>query len=360
MTPTIPLFNPKRELESCREDMDSAFTRVAQSGIYVNGSECQQFELRFAKLCRIPFAVGVSSGTMALELMLRADGITSGNSVITTAHTFVAVLEAILGVGAEPRFVDIDPETWQMPCGDWPDDAVIVCHLYGGFSEGIKSNARLLYEDASQSFGGIFEGRPLGTFGRAGAISLYPTKNLSALGDAGVIITGDEYLASRLRALRNHGQTMPQVHDYCGTTGRMDELQAAILSEKLVLFDSFLDARRQAADFYTSSLKGLPLRLPSEVDNHLAAPNLFVIRCEARDELQEFLRERGIITGIHYPTPLHRISAYRDQPWAQVSLPQTELLCDEILSLPLWVGIAAQDQERVVNAIRVFFGVATE
>ncbi len=360
MNPRIPLFNPKRELERCREEIESVFRRVAQSGSYVNGSECQKFELRFAELSRIPFAIGVSSGTMALELMLRADGIGTGTKVVTTAHTFVAVLEAILSVGAEPVFVDIDPKTWQMPRGDWPDDAVIVCHLYGGFSEGVESHARLLYEDASQSFGGIFQRAVLGTLGRAGAISLYPTKNLSAMGDAGVIITRDGGLASRLRALRNHGQTSSQVHDYCGTTGRMDELQAAILSEKLVLFDSFLDARRRAAQFYTSHLSGLPLRLPSGVDDFIAAPNLFVIRCEARDELQEFLRERGIITGIHYPTPLHRMPAYRDRALAEVSLPQTELLCDEILSLPLWVGIAAQDQERVVNAIRVFFGVGTE
>lgn len=356
MTRTIPVFNPKYELEPCCKQIQYAFERVARSGIYVNGTECQQFERRFAELCQIPFAVGVSSGTMALELLLRADGVEAGARVITTAHTFVAVLEAILAVDAEPVFVDIDPETWQMPCGEWPNDVVIVCHLYGGFSAGVKATARLLYEDASQSFGGVFQGTLLGTLGRAGAISLYPTKNLSAMGDAGVIITRDEGLASRLRALRNHGQTMPQVHDYCGTTGRMDELQAAILAEKLSRFDSFLDARRHAAEFYFSHLEGLPLRFPSDVDDYTSAPNLFVVRCEARDELQTFLRARGVMTGIHYPTPLHKMPAYRDQPWAQVSLPRTELLCDEILSLPLWFGITEEDQEHVVSVIREFFG----
>ncbi|HEV7398234.1 MAG TPA: DegT/DnrJ/EryC1/StrS family aminotransferase [Pyrinomonadaceae bacterium] len=351
----IPLFNPKHELKELGDQSMVAFQRVAQSGIYVNGSECQKFELRFAERCRIPFAIAVSSGTMALELLLRADGVGKGNRVITTAHTFVAVLEAILAVGAEPVFVDIDPETWQMACGEWPGDAVIVCHLYGGFSEGVKSNARLLYEDASQSFGGSFKGSLLGTLGRAGAISLYPTKNLSAMGDAGAIITHDECLASRLRALRNHGQTMPQVHDYCGTTGRMDELQAAILFEKLELFDAFLEARRRTAEFYARNLKGLPLRLPSSVDNYVTAPNLFVIRCEDRDELQDFLYERGIITGVHYPTPLHKMPVYRDQPWAQVSLPHTERLSQEILSLPLWFGISEEDQQQVVDEIHEFF-----
>jgi dTDP-4-amino-4,6-dideoxygalactose transaminase len=355
MTHRVSLFNPKTEYNICHDRIETAFKRVAESGIYVNGLECQQFERRFADRCEISFAVGVSSGTMALELMLRADGISRGSPVVITPHTFVAVLEAILNVGAEPLFVDLDATTWQMPCGNWPDDAVIVCHLYGGFSNAITSKARLLYEDASQSFGGLFEGKFLGTFGRAAAISFYPTKNLSALGDAGVIITHDENLANRLRALRNHGQTAAQVHDYCGTTGRMDELQAAILSEKLFFFDQFLSERRRAADYYRDNLKGLPVRLPCEVDSYIAAPNLFVIRVENRDELRKFLNDRGIVTGVHYPTPLHQLPAYRDQHWARVSMPQSERLCDEILSLPLWVGLTCQEQAEVITAIREYF-----
>jgi dTDP-4-amino-4,6-dideoxygalactose transaminase len=353
----IPLFNPRHELEACGEHIFSSFRRVAESGMYVNGEEGRIFESQLAEYCRIPHAVSVSSGTAALELLLRADGVGRGTKVVTTAHTFVAVLEAILSVGAEPLFVDIDDDTWQMPSGRWPDDVVIACHLYGGFSAGVWSNARLVYEDASQSFGGKLNGRALGTFARAGAISLYPTKNLSAMGDAGVIITGDIDLASRLRALRNHGQTAPQVHDYCGTTGRMDEIQAAILSDKLRHLESFLHGRRQAASFYVKHIGDLPLKLPPEAVGYTAAPNLFVVRSQARDKLSEFLRSRGIITGVHYPTPLHLMPAYRNQPWAQVSLPHTERLCAEILSLPLWVGITPEAQAQVVSAIREFFGV---
>jgi UDP-2-acetamido-2-deoxy-ribo-hexuluronate aminotransferase len=359
MIPRIPLFNPKTEFNICHEKIEIVFKRVAESGIYVNGAECQQFERRFSERCQIPFAVGVSSGTMALELILRADGIGAGSRVVITPHTFVAVLEAILNVGAEPLFVDIDTTTWQMPCGNWPDDAVMVCHLYGGFSNAIRSKARLLYEDASQSFGGHFKGRFLGSFGRAAAISFYPTKNLSALGDAGVIITHDENLAYRLRALRNHGQTAAQVHDYCGTTGRLDELQAGILFEKLFFFEQFLTERRRAASYYRDNLKELPLRLPFEVDDYIPAPNLFVIRVENRDELRKFLHDRGIVTGIHYPTPLHKMPAYREQPWAHVPMPQTERLCDEILSLPLWVGLTCEDQARVITAIREYFRAGT-
>lgn len=351
----IPLFKPEYEFEMCRETILSAFRRVAESGTYVNGVECQRFESMLATSCGASHAVGVASGTMALELLLRADEAAPGARVVTTAHTFVAVLEAILAVNAEPLFVDIDPETWQMPVGHWPEELLIVCHLYGGVSEAVKSSARLLYEDASQSFGGSLAGRAIGTLARAGAVSLYPTKNLSAIGDAGVIITNDADLASRLRALRNHGQTTPQVHDYCGTTGRLDELQAAILIEKLKHFNSFLEARRQAARFYHEHLCDLPLSFPKEIRESVAAPNLFVLRTEAREELRGHLQAQGIKTGIHYPTPLHRMPAYHERSWAQVSLPHTERLCAEILSLPLWVGIGPEQQTQVVKAIRAFF-----
>lgn len=351
----IPLFKPELEFKMCREEILLAFGRVAESGIYVNGAECQRFESVLSEFCGVSYAVGVASGTMALELLLRADGVANGARVVTTAHTFVAVIEAILAVNAEPLFVDIDPETWQMAMGHWPDDAVIVCHLYGGISEAVKSSARLLYEDASQSFGGLLDGHMLGTIARAGAISLYPTKNLSAIGDAGVIITGDEELAARLRALRNHGQTSPQVHDYYGTTGRLDEAQAAILSEKLKRFNFFLEERRKAARFYQEHLCDLPLRFPQEAPNSVAAPNLFIVRTEARDELREHLKTQGISTGVHYPTPLHKLPAYRDLPWTQVNLPHTERLSASTLSLPLWVGITHELQMQVVDTIRAFF-----
>ena len=356
MSNSVPLFNPRWEFEACEEEILFAFRRVAASGTYLNGDECRRFESTLSEFCAAPYAVSVSSGTTALELLLRADNAGHDTRVVTTAHTFAAVLEAILAVHAEPHFVDIDPRTWQMSIGHWPDDSVIVCHLYGGISEAVNSSARLLYEDASQSFGGTLNGRPLGTIARAGAVSLYPTKNLSALGDAGVILTRDEELAAKLRALRNHGQTRPQVHDYCGTTGRLDEVQAAVLSEKLKHFNRFLAARRRAAHFYREHLGDLPLRFPTETPEGVAAPNLFVIRTEARDELQQYLRARGIGTGIHYPTPLHRMPAYRDYAWAQVSLPHTEKLCAEILSLPLWAGMTSEHQGQVVNAVRAFFG----
>jgi dTDP-4-amino-4,6-dideoxygalactose transaminase len=352
---TITLFNPVYETRLFG-DFSNALKRVAQNGIYVNGAECQRFEEEVQAHFQSPFAIAVASGTMALELLLRADSVGPDDQVVTSAHTFVAVVEAILHVGAQPLLVDIDPLTWQMPPGDWPDDVVIACHLYGGASAAFQSAARLLYEDASQSLGGAFEGAYLGTLTRAAAVSLYPTKNLSAMGDAGVILTRDTALASRLRALRNHGQAVAQVHDYCGATGRMDEIQAAILSEKLKRFGDFIEARRRAAQFYNERFEDLPVQLPQPLPGSQGAPNLFVIRCQARDELKAFLQAGGIGAGIHYPTAIHRMPAYRDCSWAQVSLPHTERLCAEILSLPLWVGISPAQQARVVDAVRAFFG----
>lgn len=352
----VPLFNPKQEMALCLQGSLERFDRIASSGMYVNASECRRFEEGIQKYFQTPFAVSVSSGTMALELLLRADGVGRGDRVVTSAHTFVAVVEAILHVGAEPLLVDIDPMSWQMPAGNWPDDVVIACHLYGGACAAIQSSARLLYEDASQSLGGTFNRAYLGTLTRAAAVSLYPTKNLSAMGDAGIIMTTDAALASRLRALRNHGQAVAQVHDYCGTTGRMDEIQAATLSEKLKRFSGFIEARQRAASFYIERLKDLPVELPRPLPGSQSAPNLFVIRCQARDDLRAFLHTRGIVTGIHYPTAIHKMPAYRDCSWAQISLPHTERLCAEILSLPLWVGISPAQQEQVVDAVRAFFG----
>lgn len=351
----IPLFNPKQELIACGEVLFNKIQDVANNGIYVNGDRTAEFENCFTKKFQAPFAVAVSSGTTALELMLRAEEVGHGNRVVTSAHTFVAVLEAILHVGAEPLLIDIDPHTWQMPAGNWSEEVVIVSHLYGGASAAIESQARLLYEDASQSLGATLNGNYLGTLSRVAAVSLYPTKNLSAMGDAGIILTSNEKLANRLRAIRNHGQIHPQVHDYCGTTARMDEIQAVILKEKLGHFDKFLTARRNAAKYYDEYLCDLPLKFPLQLEGTESAPNLYIVRCSQRNELKQFMAERGIISGIHYPTPFHLMPAYKNQAWAQVTLPHTEQLCDEILSLPLWVGILEEQQSRVVSAIREFF-----
>lgn len=351
----IPLFNPRQELELCGDRLIAAVQTTLLSGTYVNGPRVQRLEEQLAARLGIPWAVGVASGTMALELMLRAVGIGPGIKVMTSAHTFVAVVEAILQVGAEPSFVDIDPRLWQMPAGNWEEDAVLVSHLYGGASPAIHSRARWLLEDASQSFGATLHRRPLGTLSTAAAVSLYPTKNLAAVGDGGVVLTADTAVAERLRALRNHGQVAHQEHLFQGTTGRLDEIQATILEMKLMVFDQLLAARRQAAIRYRSALADLPVTLPELLPGVDEAPNLFVVSTPYRDALRAFLAQRDVMTGIHYPTPIHRMPAYRSFPWAQVDLPHTTRLSKESLTLPLWAGIGEAEQDQVVEGIKRFF-----
>jgi dTDP-4-amino-4,6-dideoxygalactose transaminase len=347
----VPLFRPQVEMEACHGAIEQAMARVIRSGVYVNGPETERFEAALAAWFGSPYAVALSSGTTALEWMLRADGIGPGTTVVLTAHTFVAVLEAILAVGAEPQFCDIDPVTWQMPRVDADGSVVLVSHLYGSVSAAVDSSGARVYEDASQCVGARLDGRLVGTLTRAAGVSLYPTKNLSAMGDAGALLTGDADLAARMRALRNHGQTAHQVHSLRGTTARIDELQAAILYEKLLRLDGFIEARRQAWRFYQDALEDF-VELPRDVAGSESAPNLGVIRVRNRDELRRTLDAEGISTGVHYPTPLHEMPAYRDAPWANVPLPHTEQLSREILSLPLWVGISPEQQERVVAAVR--------
>lgn len=354
MIQEVPLFSPVAELAFCQDVLTSSIERVIRSGQYVSGNETRYLEEATGNYFGVNHAVGVASGTMALELLLRADNVGKGDRVVTSANTFVAVLEAILTVGAEPHFVDIDPLTWQMAAGDWCDEVVMACHLYGGTSKAVFSEAAKVYEDASQSLGAVLNGRPVGTLTRAAAVSLYPTKNLAALGDAGIILTNDTDLAAKLRAMRNHGQTEAQVHTYHGTTGRMDEIQAAILNDKLKVFPQFVQIRRKSASFYREHLSHLPIEMP--ILEEESAPNLFVIATDQRDALRGFLRERRIGTGIHYPTPLHLMPAYRDAQWAQIPLPNTEALCRRILSLPLWVGISSQEQAYVVRAVNDFYG----
>ncbi len=351
----IPLFNPKRELDYCKNEILSAINKVVFSGSYINGLLVQQVERQISTRCHGFLAIGVSSGTMSLELMLQAVGVGKGTKVVTSASTFVAVIEAILRVGAKPHFVDIEPNSWQMPAGSWNDAAVIVCHMYGGASLAVNSKARWILEDASQSFGATYNSKMLGTFGLASAISMYPTKNLGALGDAGLVLTTDENIANKIRAMRNHGQTSHQEHIMSGTTGRLDELQAAILNEKLRFFEQFLDARRQAATYYRQGLVNLPIQMPETNANVVEAPNLFVVSTPCRDQLRDFLASRGIATGIHYPKPIHLMSAYQKFRWAKVNLPHSERLSKEILSLPLWAGISPNEQETVVAAIADFF-----
>ncbi len=355
---SIPLFKPEFEYNSCMPDILSSLDNVAQSGMYVNGPRTEQLEDLLGKFLQSAYVVGVSSGTIALELMIRAENICPGTEIVLTANTFVADLEAVLATGAIPSFIDIDPLTWQMPRLELPSSVLLVSHLYGNASPAIFSSAKLILEDASQGFGTLINNRYLGTWGNSAAISLHPTKNLSALGDAGIVITQRKEVMSTVKALRNHGQTSPQVHTYRGTTGRLDEFQAAVLIAKLKNFHSFASKKKTLTKLYQHILNSTPLELPNILPGCQSVTSIFVVRTKDRDNLRKFLKNSKIQTGIHYSTPLHRMPAYEKQPWAQVNLPETEKLCKEILTLPLWVGMSYNEILYVGNKIREYYGIS--
>lgn len=354
-TQAIPMFNPTNELAIIGyHNINKALEGVLKSGTYISGPAVLKFEEAAASYMGCKYAIAVSSGTMALELSLKATGVAAGDSVTINANTFVAVAEAIIAAGGKPHLVDTDAKNWQMP-KVFTENTVLASHLYGNASAAINSNTNILIEDASQSFGAKLNGKLLGGFAPITAVSLYPTKNLAATGDAGVIFTNNEAYAQKCRALRNHGQTGHQLHQFCGTTGRMDDMQAAILTLKLDHFERFLQERRHLAALYTHKLKDTPLKLPVTEPNLEPATNLFVVRTKYRDALRSHLEKQQIASGVHYPTPIHQMPAYASLPWAQVSLPEAELLALETLTLPLWVGMTEEQVNKVCNEIYRFF-----
>ncbi len=351
----IPMFSPTNELEVIGYDnIHREMDKVLKSGTYISGPAVANFEEAAAEYMGTKYAIAVSSGTMALELSLKAVGISAGESVTINANTFVAVAEAIIAAGGRPQLIDTDAKNWQMPKVSI-SNVVLASHLYGNASAAINSHAKLLVEDASQSFGARLNGKLLGTFAPITAVSLYPTKNLAATGDAGIIFTDNEDYALQCKALRNHGQSGHQVHQYCGTTGRMDDMQAVLLKLKLAHFDSFLQERRHLAALYTKQLKDTPLQLPVLEPGLEPATNLFVVRTKHRDALRQHLQQQQIASGIHYPTPIHQMPAYTTLPWAQISLPEAESLAFETMSLPIWVGMTEGQVTQVCHEVYSFF-----
>lgn len=361
--------------EQLADEITVAVARVLRSVRFVLGSEVEAFEQAFADYHNVRFAVGVANGTDAIELALRAGGVGSGDEVITVAHTAVATVCAIERAGAIPVLVDIDPVDYTMD----PDachaavssrtKAIVPVHLYGhpanlaALSAIADRHGLLLVEDCAQAHGGRFDGRLVGTFGRMGAFSFYPTKNLGAYGDGGAVITDDPQLAARLKRLRFYGQAERYQAIERGFNSRLDELQAAILSVKLKYLDTHNQSRRANADFYEKHLSGVGLpRLRQLVDGGPDAKPVsihhvfhqYVIRHARRNDLSDALRDAGIETQIHYPIPVHRQPAYADLGYSKGSLPVTERIADEILSLPINPGLTTSDLSAVANAIAGF------
>lgn len=355
--------NPHAGYLAYQSEIDEAIHRVLDSGWYILGKEVTAFEEEFAAFIGVSHAIGVANGTDALELALRACGIGAGDEVITVSHTAVATVAAIESAGATPVFVDIEKgsylmEARQVEAAVSPrTKAILPVHLYGrpanlpALLEIARKHRLRVIEDCAQSHGASINGAKTGSWGDVAAFSFYPTKNLGALGDGGMVVTRDPVLADKVRELREYGWKQRYVSDAPGMNSRLDEIQAAVLRVKLSHLSQDNERREHLARLYLDALKGSCLRLPAASPQGVHAWHLFVVAHQHRDELLSFLRERGIGTGIHYPVPVHLQPAYRDRIPLHLALPNTERAAAQVLSLPLYPELPSESVRRVAQAV---------
>ena len=365
-TPRIPLVDLRAQYQAIRPEIDVAISRVLDATSFILGREVADFETAFAAFTGAREAVGVASGTGALELALRACGIGDGDEVITAAHTFTATAEAIWHTGARPVFVDIDPVDFcidpaLVEAAVTPRTrAIIPIHLYGqpadmpALLDIARRHGLRVIEDAAQAHGARIGDGAVGSLGDLACFSFYPGKNLGAYGDAGAVTGNDHELTSRVRLLRDHGRTTKYEHEAIGFGERLDALQAAVLGVKLGHLPAWTDLRRAHANRYRALLTETPVELPTEVDGRYHVYHLFVIRTARRDALAEHMREAGVDVGIHYPIPLHRQPAYAGLGYREGDLPETERAASEILSLPMYPELTDFQIERVAAAVQSF------
>lgn len=359
----IPMVNLKAEYELLKDEIEAAVRAALASTQYIGGPNVRAFEQEAAAYCGVKHAISCASGTDALLLALRACGIGPGDEVITTPFTFVATASTVSLCGARPVFVDIDP----LACNLNPDlieaaitprtRAVVPVHMYGQpahlepMAELCRRHGLALIEDAAQSFGAEYGGRKSGAYGDLGCFSFYPSKNLGACGDGGMVITDDDRLADALRVLANHGSRARYHHDVLGYNSRLDELQAAILRVKLKRVDAFNAARRRVAQAYTARLEGSGLATPREDGRGVHVFHQYTLQSGRRDAIQAALTAAGISSAIYYPIPLHRQALYADA-CRDTSLPVAEAVAQRVLSLPVSPLLADAEIDQVCAAIR--------
>jgi dTDP-4-amino-4,6-dideoxygalactose transaminase len=387
--PFVDLVTIHRELES---ELLAVCKKVFETAGFIGGGEVEGFEREFAAYCDAKYCVGVNSGTDALRFALMAAGIQPGDVVVTVPHSFIATTEAISQSGADIEFVDIEPSTYTMDpqklrsfletacsldatTGRYihkklgkPVTGVVPVHLYGQMADMdpimdlAEQYGLVVIEDACQAHGAEYFSKKLnrwlkaGSVGRAAAFSFYPGKNLGACGEGGAITTNDEAVARKSAMLRDHGQSKKYYHDIEGYNGRLDSLQAGLLRIKLRHLSRWNEQRRAAAKIYDELLKPLAESVVRPVESNFAKSvyHLYVVRTKLRDDLQKFLTDAGIGTGIHYPIPIHLQVAYASRGWERGDFPITEAAANEILSLPMFAGLTMEQQKRVVENVSQF------
>lgn len=365
----IPILDLKTQYDQLRDEIAAAIQGVLESGAFVLGPDVKALEQEVADYCRCRHGVGVASGTDALRLSLAALEIGAGDEVITTPFTFVATANTISHSGARPVFVDIDPLTYNLDpalvaAAVTPaTKAIVPVHLYGQPAEMdaimaiAEQHGLAVIEDAAQAIGAEYQGRRAGSIGHVGCLSFYPTKNLGAYGDAGMVVTNDAALADKLDVLRRQGGKTKYFHQVLGFNSRLDTMQAAVLRVKLRYLERWQEARRAAARRYTELLaaSGAPVVTPYVRPDVRHVYHQYTIRAPQRDALAQHLQQRGVGTMIYYPLPLHLQGLYRDLGMAGGSLPHAEAAGHEVLSLPMFPELSAAQQEEIVAAIAEFY-----
>ena len=359
----IPFLDLGATYRELKPALDAAFARVMESGWYIHGAEVAAFEAELAAHTGVAHAVGVGNGLDALELVLQALDVGAGDEVLVPSHTFIATWLAVSAVGAKPVPVEVRLATGNLNPAEIAaaitprTKALIAVDLYGQPAEWeviaatCRERGLVLIEDAAQAHGATLQGRRAGSFAHAAAFSFYPGKNLGAYGDAGAVTTDDANLAERVRLLGNYGSRRKYHHDELGRNSRLDELQAALLRERLRVLEEWNARRAALATRYLAGLANLPgLSLPSVIDGAQPVWHLFVVRHPRRDELLRLLAEAGIGTLVHYPVPPHRAGAYRGYEWP--ALPIADELAATVLSLPIGPHLSSADGERVIEAVR--------
>jgi dTDP-3-amino-3,4,6-trideoxy-alpha-D-glucose transaminase len=364
---SVPFVDLQAQYASLREEMNATVLTVLESSQFIGGAAVEKFEEEFADFVGAKYCVAVANGTDAITLAARAAGLGRGDEVLVPANSFFATAEAISNAGATPVFVDVDPITFHMDVALTAKSitdqtkAIVPVHLYGRaidmkpFEALAELHNLIVIEDCAQAHGASVQGETVGSSGRPTCYSFYPGKNLGGYGDGGAVTTSDPELMQKLRMLREHGSRVKYQHEVVGWNSRLDALQAQILSVKLPHLNRWNTTRRKHAEKLTAALKDLPIIPPAIPQGNQHVFHLFVVRCSQRDALRQFLAAKGIQTGIHYPVPLHLTGAYQalGAP-GQGSMPITETLAGEILSLPMYAELPEEQLAYTIDALQAF------
>jgi UDP-2-acetamido-2-deoxy-ribo-hexuluronate aminotransferase len=360
--PVIPMLDVKAQHEPIKEEIKQALKDILDSGQFILGPNVRAFEQEIASYCHVTHAAGLASGTDALYLCLKALDIKQGDEVITTPFTFIATAEAITYVGATPVFVDIKKHTLNIDVSKIEEritqktKAIIVVHLFGQPADMdeilalAKKYGLKIIEDCAQAFGARYKDRPVGSIGDAGCFSFYPSKNLGAYGDGGMMITNHFETYENVNLLRNHGTVAPYRHRFIGYNSRLDEIQAAILRIKLRHIDEYNQKRRALARIYTSIL-GEKIQCPSELEDRTHVYHQYTIRTQVREKVAAVLKENGISSVVYYPMPLHMQEAFSYLGYTRGALPESESAADEVMSIPIYPELEPQKAEFIAGVV---------